>query len=88
MITILALVATIFGDENAPPNIFINRHGGTLLAGEAFVAVTLGFMAMAADQRDIRERAANETSPSEDAGSDESELAAVKPTPEEPEPSA
>lgn len=58
VITILAFVANIFGDPNAPPAQFFNRHGGLVLMGEVVVAVTLGFMAMAADRRDIRTRVA------------------------------
>jgi uncharacterized membrane protein YccC len=56
VITIFALVATMFGDPDAPPNRFLDRHGGTLIAVEVAVTLSLGWLAMRVDRRQIVRR--------------------------------
>ncbi len=50
VITILALIATLFGDERAPLAQFINQYGNTLLVAEFISIVTLTLAAMTADR--------------------------------------
>jgi hypothetical protein len=51
IITVLALVATLFANPNAPVNIWLNTHGGTLLGVEVAAIAMFGVAAMAQDQR-------------------------------------
>ncbi|MDA1013513.1 MAG: hypothetical protein O3A00_03550 [Planctomycetota bacterium] len=60
ILTILATVATIFGDADAPPTRFLHRHGDLLMLMEVVIAVTLGAMAIAADRKEIRRRNADQ----------------------------
>ena len=53
IITILALVATVFGDPSAPIARFLNEYGGSLIGIEVVVILMLGFIAMAVDRRQI-----------------------------------
>lgn len=50
VITILALIATLFGDDRAPLAQFINRHGNWLLAAEFLLIIALALAAMTADR--------------------------------------
>lgn len=45
VVTILAMVASLFGNAEAPAARFLNDHGGTLIAGE--VTAILGVCALA-----------------------------------------
>jgi hypothetical protein len=49
--TILALVATIFGDDKAPLARLLNQYVGMLLAAEAVATVLLGIAGLVVDQR-------------------------------------
>jgi hypothetical protein len=51
VVTILILVATVFGDPAAPMARLIDRYGGGLLAVEVIGLLVCGFVAMAVDRR-------------------------------------
>ena len=58
VMTIFALVATIFSDPDAPPVRFLNEHGGALLIAEVIATVSIGLLAMTVDRIHIlRDRA-------------------------------
>ena len=63
VVTILALIATIFGDSHSPAATWLNRHAGTLMAVELAALLSLGFAAMAQDQQQTR-RSRDEAGPS------------------------
>ncbi|MDX1970031.1 MAG: hypothetical protein SFV23_22850 [Planctomycetaceae bacterium] len=50
IVTVLALVATVFADPQAPVNIWLNRHGSTILGSEVALIVVCGLGAMARDE--------------------------------------
>jgi hypothetical protein len=50
IVTVLALVATLFADPEAPVNVWLNAHAGTLLLIEVAAIAVLGVAAMARDQ--------------------------------------
>lgn len=50
VVSVLAMVATLFGDPAAPVNQWINAHGAILLVGEVIAIAVLGVAAMANDQ--------------------------------------
>lgn len=50
IITVLALVATVFADPQAPVNIWLNRHGTAILGSEVALIVICGLGAMARDE--------------------------------------
>jgi len=51
IVTILALVAGIFGDPQAPLAQLLDRHAGKLLAFEVVATLISGFLALATDRR-------------------------------------
>jgi len=51
IVTILALVAGIFGDPQAPIARFLDRNGGMLLVAEVVAILVTGFLALATDRR-------------------------------------
>lgn len=51
IVTILALVAGIFGDPQAPLAQFLDRHAGKLLGFEVVAILISGFLALATDRR-------------------------------------
>jgi hypothetical protein len=51
IITILALVAGVFGDPRAPLAQLLDRYAGRLLAGEVAAILITGFLAMFVDRR-------------------------------------
>ena len=51
IVTVLALVATVFGDQAAPGTKWLNRNAGRLIAGEVAATLLLGFAAMTQDRR-------------------------------------
>jgi len=51
VVTVLAMVAAVFADEQTPISQFFSRHGISLLMGEVIVTLVLGILAMWADQR-------------------------------------
>ena len=53
VITIFALVAVMFGDQNAPPGRFLNEYGNTLIVGEVAATLSLGLLAMTVDRIQI-----------------------------------
>ncbi|HUG92965.1 MAG TPA: hypothetical protein VML55_19145 [Planctomycetaceae bacterium] len=53
VVTILALVAAMFGDPQSPPALFLHAHGTTLIAWEVAVILAAGVLAMAVDRRQI-----------------------------------
>ena len=57
VVTIFALIATIFGDPRSPAARWLNRNVGVLLAVEVAAILVIGFAAMAQDRRQtLRER--------------------------------
>ena len=50
VLTILAMVAAIFGDPRAPVAKFLEAHGGRLIAAEVVATLILGFLALALDR--------------------------------------
>jgi hypothetical protein len=51
VVTILALIAGIFGDPQAPAARLLDRWAGWLLGGEVVGILTCGFLALATDRR-------------------------------------
>jgi hypothetical protein len=51
IVTILALVASVFGDERAPMARFLDRHIGRILAIEVAGILLTGFLALFVDRR-------------------------------------
>lgn len=50
VVTVLAMVATLFSDPAAPVTQFFNEHGGTLIAVEVVAILLLGGLAMMIDR--------------------------------------
>ena len=50
IMTILALIASLFGNPEAPVSIWLNDNGNTLLMGEFVVVLSLAFLAMSIDR--------------------------------------
>lgn len=61
IITILAMVAMLVGDQNAPANLWFNANGAVVLTIEVVAIGVLGMAAMIADRfetlRELEERA-------------------------------
>jgi hypothetical protein len=56
VVTILALVATVFSDPRAPSVQFLSAHGTTLVVWEVAAILVLGLLAMMLDRwRSLRE---------------------------------
>jgi hypothetical protein len=51
VVTILALVATVFGDERAPLARLFDRYAGRLIGGEVVVILLTGLLALVVDRR-------------------------------------
>ncbi len=57
IVTILAMVAMLLGDPNAPVNVWFNVHGATVMTVEVVTIGAFGLSAMFADRREtIREQ--------------------------------
>ncbi|HLQ46089.1 MAG TPA: hypothetical protein VK137_15215, partial [Planctomycetaceae bacterium] len=57
IVTVLAQVATVFGDQSAPATKWLNQNAGKLIAAEVVATLLLGFAAMSQDRRQtLRER--------------------------------
>ena len=54
IITILALVAGVFGDSRAPLAQLLDRYAGRLIAGEVAAILIAGFLAMFVDRRQTK----------------------------------
>lgn len=54
IITILALVAGVFGDSRAPLAQLLDRYAGRLLSGEVAAILITGFLAMFVDRRQTK----------------------------------
>ena len=52
VITVLAMVAMLVGNPDAPANVWFNSHGGTVLTIEVLLIGGLGMAAMIADRRE------------------------------------
>lgn len=50
IVTVLALVATLFADPAAPVNVWLNAHATKLLLAEVAAIAVLGVAAMGRDQ--------------------------------------
>jgi hypothetical protein len=53
IVTVLALIAVLFGDQRAPLSRWLNDYGNTLLLVEFAVVLVLSFLAMAWDRWQI-----------------------------------
>lgn len=51
VLTILGLVATMFGDPHSPVNRFLNQYGGLLIGVEVALTLLLTLLALAVDRR-------------------------------------
>src|SRR5258708_32737561 len=51
IVTILALVASVFGDSQAPLARLLERFAGRLIAGEVAAILLTGFLALYVDRR-------------------------------------
>ncbi len=51
IMTVLAMIATVFGDQSAPAAKHFNRHVGKVIAIEVGATLLLGFAAMTQDRR-------------------------------------
>ena len=51
VVTILALLASVFGDPQAPLARLLERYAGRLIAGEVAAILLSGFLALAVDRR-------------------------------------
>lgn len=72
VITVLAMVATMFGDRRAPVVAFLDEYGGTLIAVEAAATVLLGILAMTVDRlRTLRETGSSSSQRRSEADVDE-----------------
>ena len=63
VVTILASVALLLGDPEAPVNTLFNKHGTTTLLIEVVAIVILGLAAMTADRRETQRAAAATVGP-------------------------
>ena len=50
IVTILALLASVFGDPQAPLARLLDRYAGRLIAGEVVATLAIGFLALAVDR--------------------------------------
>ncbi len=64
VITILAMVAMLLGDPDAPVNVWFNNHGATVMTVEVIAIAGFGLSAMIADSREMRQKQQKEKSPS------------------------
>ena len=51
IVTILAMLASVFGDERAPLARLFNQYAGRLIAGEVAAILLTGFLALLVDRR-------------------------------------
>jgi succinate dehydrogenase hydrophobic anchor subunit len=63
VITILAMIAMLLGDPDAPVNVWFNNHGATVMTFEVISIALFGFSAMIADSREMRQKQQKEKSP-------------------------
>lgn len=63
VITILAMIAMMFGDPAAPVNLWFDRHGATLMLVEVIGIVVFGFAAMTADRHETLQKQNGQKSP-------------------------
>ena len=68
IVTVLAMVATVFGDPEAPINGLLDRYGGYLVTVEVMIILVLLLLALGIDRREIlsgkgsnRDRSRDET---------------------------
>jgi hypothetical protein len=54
IVTILALIASLFGDPRAPVAQLLDRYAGRLIAGEVALILLTGFLAMFVDRRQAK----------------------------------
>ena len=64
VITILAMVAMLLGDPDAPVNVWFNNHGATVMTVEVLAIAVFGFSAMIADSRETARKQQQQKSPS------------------------
>ena len=50
IITILAMLASVFGDPQAPLARLLDRYAGRLIAGEVVATLAIGFLALLVDR--------------------------------------
>ena len=62
VMTILAMVAVIFSDPNAPVAKFFNANAGRLIAAEVVVTLVVGLLALIVDRLQTRRKSQAEQS--------------------------
>ena len=67
VITILAMVAMLLGDPDAPINVWFNNHGATVMTVEVIAIAVFGFTAMIADSRETAQTQQQQKSPPKSA---------------------
>ena len=67
VITILAMVAMLLGDPDAPINVWFNNHGATVMTVEVIAIAVFGFTAMIADSRETAQKQQQQKSPRKSA---------------------
>src|SRR5690606_7625800 len=50
VITVLAMIATLFGDPQAPVNRFLDEYASRIIGGEVAATVVFGLLAMTVDR--------------------------------------
>lgn len=63
VLTVLALIAGVFGDPEAPANVWLNQYATWLLLIEVGLIALSGLAAMVADQRSRSQPVRAETQP-------------------------
>ncbi len=63
IITILAFVASVFGDERAPLARLFDQYAGRLIAGEVAAILLTGFLALFVDRRQTLDAARHAPGP-------------------------
>lgn len=75
IVTVLALLAALFGNQNAPAARFLNEFGGILIVAEVAVTLSVGMLALVVDrratlrrlrERELEQNHAEPTAPSQD----------------------
>ena len=67
VITILAMVAMLLGDPDAPINVWFNNHGATVMTVEVIAIAVFGFTAMIADSRETAQKQQQQKGPPKSA---------------------
>jgi len=50
-VTVMSMIASLFGNPQAPPNKFFHNYGGWMIAIETALVLAIGFIALMIDRR-------------------------------------